>query len=98
MRNPAAAQESACGGRAQEGQPGSVGEVELSLLARQLFFQIMDDLSDIRVHFHAIFNQPAGMQDSSMIAAAECLSDRVQVALRNLEGEKHGQFARKGDV
>src|SRR3974390_2668468 len=66
--------------------------------AHQLFFEIVDHLADIGVHFHAVFHQAAGVENSTMIASAECLTNRVKRAFRHLAGQVHRDLAREGDV
>jgi hypothetical protein len=62
---------------------------KLSALSYQLLFQVMNDLSNVRVHFHPALYQTAGVQNGSVIAAAEGLANRVQRAFGHLPGQKH---------
>jgi hypothetical protein len=46
--------------------------------AHQLFFQVMDDLTDVGVHFHAVFHQAAGVKNGAVITAAEGFADGIE--------------------
>ena len=58
----------------------------------------MNDLADVGVHFHAVFDEAAGVQHRAVIASAEGFADGVERAFGHLAGEIHGDLARKGDV
>ena len=64
----------------------------------QLLFEVMDDLADVGVHFHAVFDEAAGVQHRAVIASAEGFADGVERAFGHLAREIHGDLARKGDV
>src|ERR1039458_6106305 len=66
--------------------------------AHELLFQVADDLPDIGIHFHAVLNQPAGVQHGPMVATAECVADSAQRGFRHLAREEHGDLAWEGDA
>src|SRR5437867_5712344 len=46
--------------------------------ARELFFQIADDLADIGIDFHAVLDQTTGVEDGAVVASAKGLADGGQ--------------------
>ena len=46
-------------------------------LPGQLLFEIVDHLTDIGVHFHAVFDEAAGVQNRAVIAATVGFADGI---------------------
>ena len=51
-------------------------------LARQIL--VIDDLADVGVHFHAVFDEAAGVQDGAVVAPAKGFADGVEGAFGQL--------------
>src|SRR5277367_4909814 len=66
--------------------------------AHQLFFQVADDLADVGVHFHAVFDEAAGVQNSAVITSAVSFPDSAQGTFSQLARKIHGDLARERDV
>src|ERR1700742_1136861 len=76
----------------------SCGEVAAKRSAKQLLFEIANDLANVRVHFHAVLDQAAGMKNGAVVAPAEGLADGIKRALRHLTRKKHRDLARERNV
>src|SRR6266545_8055774 len=64
----------------------------------QLFFQVMDDLADVRVNFHPVFHQATGVQNGAVVASAKRLANGVERAFGELPRQEHGDLPGKRDV
>src|ERR1035437_5206473 len=71
---------------------------KLKSSARQLLFEVTDDLADVGIHFHAVFEEAAGVEHRAVIAFAKGLTNSGEPAFRHLAREIHGDLAREGDV
>ena len=67
-------------------------------LPQQLFFQIADDLTDVGIDGHAVFDQTAGVQNGAVIAAAKCFADGVERIFGHLPREEHCDLSWERDV
>src|SRR6266850_6071982 len=67
-------------------------------LSGQLLLEVMDYLPDIRVNFHAIFNEPAGVEHGAVVAAAKGFTNGTERFFGHLTGEEHRNLARESDV
>src|SRR5436190_24166134 len=67
-------------------------------LPQQLLFQIAYDLPHVGIHFHAVFDQPARMQNRTVIATAESLADRAERSLRHVTREEHRDLPRERNI
>src|ERR1700722_16472383 len=66
--------------------------------AEQLFFEVADDLADVRVHFHAVFDEATGMEDRAVVTPAKGFANGVERAFCHLAREKHGDLSWESDV
>src|ERR1035437_1517788 len=71
---------------------------KLKSSARQLLFEVADDLPDVGIHFHAVFDEAAGVENRAVVAPAKGFTNGVERAFGHLTREIHGDLARKGDI
>src|ERR1051325_4498156 len=74
-----------------------IREIRVSL-PHQLLFKIADDLADVCIHFHAVFDQSARVENSAVITATESIPDGGKRGLSHLTGEEHRDLARERDA
>src|SRR5260370_37066113 len=66
--------------------------------AQELLFEITDELAHVGVHFHAIFDETAGVHHGAMIAPAKSLADVVEGSVGHSARKEHGDLARERDA
>src|ERR1041385_1210073 len=71
---------------------------EEKTLAEELLLQVADVVADLGVHFHAAFDEAAGVEHGAVVASTEGFADGVEGTVGEIARKKHGDLARKGDV
>ncbi len=84
-------------------QPGWVAPVvggasRRTELAVEHFFEVVDGLTDVCIHFHAVLYQSTGVEHRAVIPTAKGFTDSAEGGVGHMPGEEHGDLARKGDM
>src|SRR5258706_12404915 len=75
-----------------------VAQITRPKLPQELLFDIANDLANILVHFHTVFDETAGVKHRLVVPAAKSLANDAKRALRHLAREQHSYLSREGDV
>src|SRR5436190_2529996 len=66
--------------------------------AQELLFEIADDLPNVGIDFHAIFDQPTRMKNGAMIPSTKGLPNSTKGALGHLTRKEHRHLSWKSNV